>query len=235
MNKRYLLAGLGVLAIAAALAVPSVAQPGRGGPGGWGGGVGGPWMMGPGYGPNAPPSGPVTTIDAAVARATSALAAAGTADLTVAEVMEFSNHFYVLVKEKSTGTGAFELIIERNGFVHPEPGPNMMWNTKYGHMAGFRGFGMGGMMGYGYGPGPQGWNQGAQPSITIQRARQIASQYLATALPGTTPDEGTAFYGYFTFDVERDGKPFGMLSVNAYTGQVWYHTWHGTFVQEKEF
>ncbi len=49
------------------------------------------------------------------------------------------------------------------------------------------------------------------------------------------PDNGTQFYGYFAFDIERDGKPFGMLSVNAYTGQVWYHTWHGTFVQEKEF
>ncbi|MCS7235705.1 MAG: hypothetical protein RMM30_06995 [Armatimonadota bacterium] len=35
-------------------------------------------------------------------------------------------------------------------------------------------------------------------------------------------------------DVEREGKVFGMLSVNAYTGQVWYHTWHGAFVGEKE-
>jgi hypothetical protein len=42
------------------------------------------------------------------------------------------------------------------------------------------------------------------------------------------------FYGYFTFDAHRDGRPFGMLSVNAHTGQVWYHTWHGAFVAEKE-
>jgi hypothetical protein len=41
-------------------------------------------------------------------------------------------------------------------------------------------------------------------------------------------------YGYFTFDVLRDGRPVGMLSVNAYTGQVWYHGWHGAFVREKE-
>jgi hypothetical protein len=25
-----------------------------------------------------------------------------------------------------------------------------------------------------------------------------------------------------------------MLSVNGYTGQVWYHTWHGSFIQEKQ-
>jgi hypothetical protein len=27
----------------------------------------------------------------------------------------------------------------------------------------------------------------------------------------------------------RAGKISGMLSVNASTGQVWYHTWHGTY------
>ena len=64
-------------------------------------------------------------------------------DLALAEVMEFDNNFYAVVTEKSTGVGAFELLVNRyTGFVHPEPGPNMMWNTKYGHMAGF-----GGMMG----------------------------------------------------------------------------------------
>jgi hypothetical protein len=26
-----------------------------------------------------------------------------------------------------------------------------------------------------------------------------------------------------------------MLSVNGYTGQIWYHTWHGNFISEKEF
>lgn len=60
-------------------------------------------------------------------------------------------------------------------------------------------------------------------------------QHLSTAFPGTTPDQGTAFYGYFTFDVERNTKTIVMLSVNACTGKVWYHTWPGTFVEEKEF
>ncbi len=52
--------------------------------------------------------------------------------------------------------------------------------------------------------------------------------------PGQTKaEEGTPFYGYFTFDFERNGKAVGMASVNAFTGQVWYHTWHGTFIREK--
>jgi hypothetical protein len=242
MQKRQIYIGLGVLALAAALALPVFAQSGATGQP-WG--VGRGWMMG---GPRVSPStAPVTSIDAAAARAREALAAYGNADLAIAEVMEFSNQFYVLVKEQTTGLGAFELIVERNGFVHPEQGPNMMWNTKYGHMTGFGGYGPGGMMGrgwgggmmggrYGYGPGPRGSTTppSATP-ITKERARQIAAQYIAQAFPGATPEAGTAFYGYFTIDFQRDGRPVGMLSVNAYTGQVWYHNWHGTFVAEKDF
>jgi hypothetical protein len=51
-------------------------------------------------------------------------------DLAIKEVMEFSNQFYVQIKEQSTELGAMELIVEKfNGLVHPEPGPNMMWNS----------------------------------------------------------------------------------------------------------
>ncbi len=214
MSRRYLLAGLGMLALGFALALPLAARPG------WYGHMG--WMGG--FVQGAPPPGPLT-IDAAAARVKEILAASGYADLIPEEVMEFSNHFYVLVEEKSTGMGAMEVIVERNGVVHPEPGPNMMWNTKYGHMAR-----MGGMMGYGRG---MMGSPGQGVAITRERARQAAAQYLASAFPGAEPDEGTAFYGYFTFDVERGGKPIGMLSVNAYGGWVWYHTWHGTFIQEK--
>jgi hypothetical protein len=44
-----------------------------------------------------------------------------------------------------------------------------------------------------------------------------------------------ALYGYFTFDVERGGTPVGMLSVHAFSGQIWSHTWHGTFVAEQDY
>jgi len=42
----------------------------------------------------------------------------------------------------------------------------------------------------------------------------------------------TTFYGYYTIEVLSNGTTYGMLSVNGYTGQIWYHTWHGTFIQE---
>jgi hypothetical protein len=29
----------------------------------------------------------------------------------------------------------------------------------------------------------------------------------------------------------EDGDIQGMLSVHSATGQVWYHTWHGGFIQ----
>ena len=58
-------------------------------------------------------------------------------NLWVAEVEEWSNNFYVRVQEKSTTINAFELLIDKGtGRIAPEPGPNMMWNTKYGMMGG---------------------------------------------------------------------------------------------------
>ncbi|HEV2282726.1 MAG TPA: hypothetical protein VGX75_10115 [bacterium] len=104
--------------------------------------------------------------------------------------------------------------------------------------------GPGGMMGSGYGPGGMtgggAWTQGAGPSpaaapaVTAARAKTIAQIFLNTQFPGTKVRNVDAFPGYYTIDVTRDGKVAGMLSVNAYSGQVWYHGWHGAFIQEKE-
>jgi len=30
------------------------------------------------------------------------------------------------------------------------------------------------------------------------------------------------------------GRQVGMLSVSAQNGQVWYHTWHGEFLETRE-
>ena len=38
----------------------------------------------------------------------------------------------------------------------------------------------------------------------------------------------------YTIDLERDGQIVGMLSVNGYDGQVFPHTWHGTFIEMSE-
>ncbi len=167
------------------------------------------------------------TLDQAAEAALQYVMAYRNPDLVLTEVMEFSDNFYAEVEEQSTGIHAFELLIDRyTGAVYPEPGPNMMWNTRYGHMAAGH---MGGMMG--------GWRgrQEEVMTVTPERARDIAHGWLDKFLPGTSAEEQPdAFYGYYTIHVMRDGKVYGMLSVNGYTGEVWYHTWHGDFHGMKE-
>lgn len=198
----------------------------------WGYGGYGPGMMGSygygrmggmmgGYGnryqtyPNA--STPLT-IDQAAEAARQYLSVYRNPDLALTEVMEFSNHFYAEVKETSTGIHAFEVLIDRyTGIVSPEPGPNVMWNTKYGHMGG-------------------GWSQaGSATAVTPEQARANAQQWLNVYLPGTTAaEESDLFYGYYTVHVMKGGQVYNMLSVNGYSGAIWYHTWHGDFVKSKE-
>jgi hypothetical protein len=162
----------------------------------------------------------------------------GNPDLEVAEVMEFGNNFYAEVREESTGVGAMELLIEKPaGPVYPEPGPNMMWNTRYG-MTG--GMGNGSMMGSGEG-GMMGRagrvrqaSEGGEMDVTPEQARSIANEYLARVTPGTEAGEAEEFYGYYTLHTEKDGETTGMLSVNGFSGEVWYHSWHGPFVAHEE-
>ena len=47
----------------------------------------------------------------------------------------------------------------------------------------------------------------------------------------TVEEHADPFYGYYTIHTFVDGEIEGMLSVHGTTGQVWYHTWHGVFVQ----
>jgi len=47
-------------------------------------------------------------------------------------------------------------------------------------------------------------------------------------------EEADAFFAYYTLHVLTDGQVTGMLSVNGYSGQVWYHTWHGAFMDMTE-
>jgi len=130
------------------------AYPYQYGAGGCHGGVGWNGYAAPAYATN----GTAVTIDDAVAIAQNYVTSLNNPDLAIGEVEEYSLNFYVQVYEKSTGIGAFEMLIDKyTGSIYAEQGPNMMWNTKY-----------------------------------------------------------------------------GMLSVNGYTGQVWYHNWHGAFIQELE-
>jgi hypothetical protein len=142
--------------------------------------------------------------------------------LAADEVIEFSNNYYASIRETSTGIGAFEILIDRStGNVIREPGPDMMWNAKYSVMGG------GMMRGFGFtGSGPM--------TVTGQQAQDIAQRWLHTNQSGTSAQPPDRFYGFYTVDFERNGKLVGMLSVNGYTERVWYHTWHGSFIQMRD-
>ncbi len=196
--------------------------------GGYGTARGGNAMMGGGYvmmGGNgmmpwtgsrgALGSGARLSLDQARTLAEDYAAAAG-ADFAVAEVMEFENNFYAVVQETSTGRGAFERLIDPyTGAIGPEPGPNMMWNDKYGHMS----FGAGG-----------------ENQLSMEQARAKAQPALESQIPGATVhQDGTSFYGYYTFDFDgSDGEIAGMVSVEGDSGSAWLHTWHGDFISEWE-
>ena len=211
-----------------------------GGPG-YGGMMNGNMMGGPGYGG----LGNVKPITAENARSAveAYLDALGNADLAIKEIMIFDNGGYAIVQEKSTGVGAFELLVDPVGLsVYPEYGPNMMWNLKYGMMSGtnVNGSGNNGMMGQGMMHGWYGNNVGipdvsAEMPVSAQEAAQTAQKYLDAYLPGVkVSEEVSPFYGYYTIDVERDGEIVGMLGVNGYTKQVFLHTWHGDFIEMSE-
>ena len=190
-------------------------------------------MMGPGYGPRV---GPLTAAEPLTVEAARQAAQAYLEDLNIdglelGEVMIFDNNAYVVVRETSSGLGAFELLVDPiSQTAYPEHGANMMWNQKYGavnHAA---------MMGR--------WHlqQDAAPAdvsaeMTLNEAaaRVKAQAYLDSAKDGAQLSaHGTTFYGYYTFDYEVDGEPAGMLSVNGFSGAVLPHHWHGTFIEEAE-
>ena len=94
----------------------------------------------------------------------------------------------------------------------------MMWNLKYGAMRMMRS------------------TTASDSTLTEAEARTKAQDALTAAgASGTLNEGGFSFYGYYTFDYSVDGKIAGMLSVNGLNGQVMFHTWHGPFIDEKEF
>ncbi|UCF61258.1 MAG: hypothetical protein JSV37_00865 [Anaerolineaceae bacterium] len=181
--------------------------------------------------PDRPSSGETLSLNEAVEVAEAYTTKYWGDDLEISEVMQFDNHFYAQAIETQTGVHAFEVLIDPyTAEVHPEPGPNMMWNTKYGMM------GSGGMMG-GFGGMMRGSRNDQDNDMTLspERARTLAQSELDKALPGTSVDEEVdTFYGYYTIHYLHNGEISGMLSVNGYTGQVWIHTWHGDFVDMTE-
>lgn len=147
----------------------------------------------------------------------------GYTGLHVTEVMEFERNYYAIVAEEETGIGAMELLVDkRNGAVGPEPGPNMMWNAKYGMM------GRGGMMGM------MSRYSDDEMVLSPEEAQDVVQRWLDANLPGRTAGEPDPFYGYYTLHFLNDDEIEGMLSVHGSSGDVWYHSWHGDFIAMAE-
>jgi len=145
----------------------------------------------------------VTTIPAARARADAAASPNG---LHTGEVMQFSDNFYVELKDAS-GAPATEVMVDpATGAVFTEFGPAMMWTTG-----------------------------NAPYAVSTDRATAIATAWLQANAAGQTVSGMTdVFPGHYTMDTVSGGNTVGMLSVNATTGAVWYHTWHGTFIAKED-
>ncbi len=141
----------------------------------------------------------------AQARARATLAGSGRG-LRPGEVMQFNENFYVELKD-AAGRPATEVLVNpTDGSVSTEQGPAMMWNSGS-------------------------W----EAAVSSDRARAVADDWLRVNLPGqATVADVKGFPGYYTIDTESGGTIVGMLSVNALTGAVWYHTWHGNFVTEED-
>jgi hypothetical protein len=218
--------------------------------------MGGNGMMG-GYQSNNSAKVKPLTVDQAKQAVEGYLKGLNNPDLELKEIMIFDNNAYARITEKSTGIGAMELLVDPASLaVFPEYGPNMMWNLKYGLMNGTGGMmggysknqapssgagrsGGGGMMGgrngmmggYNRNPG----SVSATMTVTSEQALKITQQYLDQQFPGyQAAEDADPLYGYYTIDIMKDGKPTGMLSINGFSGQVFLHTWHGTFIEISE-
>jgi hypothetical protein len=167
-----------------------------------------------------PGEGETLTIEEAQAALETYLIDLGYGNLEIVDMMEFERNFYGIARETNTEIGAMELLVNKwSGAVIPEMGPNMMWNTKYGmHRRG--------MMGT--------WRNG-ENALSAAEVQEIAQTWLDENQPGVTVEEhADPFYGYYTLHTLANDTIEGMLSVHGNTGQVWYHTWHGEFIQMLE-
>jgi len=161
------------------------------------------------------------TIDSAKTTVDAYLARWNNPDLKVAEIILFSNNAYARIMEQSTGTGAMELLVNENGRVSPEMGANMMWNLKYGMMGSLA---------------ESGQTATTPMTVTAEQALADVQTWLDANVSGAkAAATADAFYGYYTVEYTVDGKITGMVSVNGFSGVILPHSWHGTFMDIKEY
>lgn len=153
--------------------------------------------------------GPVADLDGAREQAAGFARFLG-GDLRVGEVMRFSNHYYAQILDPG-GSRVTEVLVDPGtGGVQMELGPAMMWNSRYGMAAAGSG----------------------TPEVSAEEA--LAAAQRALSGDGTTVGPAEEFPGYYTLHTLQDGEVAGMVSVDAVTGAVWSHGWHGRFVEMSE-
>lgn len=129
-------------------------------------------------------------------------------NMEVDDFMTFSSNYYGVVKDANSSQDIAEALVDRySGSAYPEPGPNMMWNTRYG----------------------AGRIQEEGITYDLAGSKKLAEEFLNGYLPEAQIMESHEMPGYYTFDFGRKDIE-GMLSVNAYSGQIWVHTWHGPYL-----
>jgi len=135
-----------------------------------------------------------------------AVRASSSAGLHPGEIVQFRQNVYVELKDASGAPVTEVLVDPSTGAVTTEPGPAMMWNTG-----------------------------SRSASVTADQAKTRAGEWLQANRSGETVGSVDAYPGYYTVDTaDASGTMVGMLSVNATTGAVWYHTWHGAFVAKED-
>lgn len=129
-------------------------------------------------------------------------------NMEVDDFMTFSSNYYGVVKDANSSQDIAEVLVDRySGSAYPEPGPNMMWNTRYG----------------------AGRTQEQGITYDLAGSKKLVEEFLNGYLPEAQIIESHEMPGYYTFDYGRKDIE-GMLSVNAYSGQIWVHTWHGPYL-----
>lgn len=186
------------------------------------------WMGGYGF-EEDPVSGDILTIAETEPIVQKWLGDLDSGDLEIEEVMIFDNHAYVVIREMSTGIGAMEILVDPDTrSVYPEQGANMMWNLKYSPMG----------MNHGWT-----WTDSTRISqqeiedmpVSPEEAVAAAQRYLDQYSPGKEADDHVKiFYGYYTLHVLEDDHMIGMLSVNGYSAEVLFHSWHGELLEISE-
>lgn len=94
----------------------------------------------------------------------------------------------------------------RDGVVKPTP-QSLRWNTEYGNQV-----------------------ITGDEVITLEEAREIVEKWATYNIPGAEMEKYYIFPGHHTFHLKHPYSGKVILSVNAYTGQVWLNPMCGGYV-----